>query len=204
MVPERVLAACSGTMNLLNIGGFDPRDGSYYNYIETYAGGKGAMHDRDGMDAVQNHMTNTRNAPVEAIEAAYPLRVRRYGLVADSEGAGRRRGGVGLLREIEILGTYTRLTLSSDRAAVPPWGAFGGQSASGSSCTVIGKDGQRALPSKITTFLEEGDRLITVTPGGGGWGDPRERDAVRVRADVIDGFVTPDRARDVYGAVLDV
>src|SRR4029078_6821733 len=153
------------------------------------------MQTQDGMDAVQNHMTNTRNAPVEAIEAAYPLRVRRYGLVADSEGAGRRRGGVGLLGEIEILGTYTRLTLSSDRAAVPPWGAFGGQSASGSSCTVIGKDGQRALPSNITTFLGEGDRFVTVALGGGGWGDRRERDAVRVRADVIDGFVTPDRAR---------
>jgi len=66
-------------MNLLNIGGFDPRDGSYYTYIETYGGGQGAFHDRDGMDGVQNHMTNTRNAPVEAIEAAYPLRVLRYG-----------------------------------------------------------------------------------------------------------------------------
>jgi len=83
-VPERVPAACSGTMNLLNIGGFAPRDGKYYNYIETYAGGQGALHDRDGMDAVQNHMTNTRNAPVEAIEAAYPLRVRRCGFVPDS------------------------------------------------------------------------------------------------------------------------
>jgi N-methylhydantoinase B len=203
-VPERVLAACSGTMNLLNIGGFDPRDGSYYNYIETYAGGQGAMHDRDGMDGVQSHMTNTRNAPVEAIEAAYPLRVRRYGLVRDSEGAGRLRGGVGLSREFEILGTYTRLTLSSDRETVPPWGAFGGHAASGSSCTVTAHGGeQRMLPSKVTTFLERGDHLLTMTPGGGGWGDPRERDPERVRTDVIEGYVSANRARAVYGVVLD-
>src|SRR5215831_17736466 len=147
-------AACSGTMNLLNIGGFDPRDGSYYNYIETYAGGQGAFHDRDGMDAVQNHMTNTRNAPVEAIEAAYPLRVLRYGFVADSDGAGEFRGGAGVLRELEVLGNYTRLTLSSDRRAVHPWGAFGGHDAAGSRCVVTHADGTTSeLPSKVTTFL---------------------------------------------------
>jgi N-methylhydantoinase B len=199
-IPERVLAACSGTMNLLNVGGFDPRDGSYYNYIETYGGGQGAMHDRDGMDAVQNHMTNTRNAPVESIEAAYPLRVVRYGLVPDSEGAGRFRGGSGLLREVEVLGSYTRLTLSSDRKGVPPWGVFGGQDAAGSRCIVTDVKGvSRELPSKVTTWLEQGDRLLTVTPGGGGWGDPRTRDPQRVERDVLAGLVSPERARDVYG-----
>ncbi|HVA87807.1 MAG TPA: hydantoinase B/oxoprolinase family protein, partial [Candidatus Saccharimonadales bacterium] len=111
--PERAIAACSGTMNLLNVGGYVPETGRYFNYIETYGGGQGAMHDRDGMNGVHSHMTNTRNAPVEAIEAAYPLRVRSYGLVPDSEGAGRWRGGVGMHREFEILGSYTRLTVSS-------------------------------------------------------------------------------------------
>ena len=199
-IPERVLAACSGTMNLLNVGGFDPRDGSYYNYIETYGGGQGAMHDRDGMNAVQNHMTNTRNAPVEAIEAAYPLRVVRYGLVPDSEGAGRFRGGSGLLRELEVLGSYTRLTLSSDRKTVLPWGVFGGQAASGSLCVVSDAKGvRRELPSKVTTWLEQGDRLLTITPGGGGWGDPRTRDPGLVERDVLAGLVSPERAHDVYG-----
>jgi N-methylhydantoinase B len=191
-------------MNLLNLGGFDPRDGSYYNYIETYAGGQGAFHNQDGMDAVQNHMTNTRNAPVEAIEAAYPLRVLRYGFVADSDGAGRFRGGVGLLREVEILGTYTRLTLSSDRKAVHPWGAFGGSEAAGSRCAVTRSDGTTIdLPSKVTTFLQQGDRLLTVTPGGGGWGDPRERDPERVRKDVQANLITPVRAREVYGVAIE-
>jgi N-methylhydantoinase B len=199
-VPERVPAACSGTMNLLNIGGFDPQDGRYYNYIETYGGGQGALYDRDGMDAVQNHMTNTRNAPVEAIEAAYPLRVVRYGLVPDSEGAGRFRGGTGLLREVEILGSYTRLTVSSDRKTVFPWGVFGGRDAAGSRCAITHADGSTTeLPSKVTTFLQQGDRLVTVTPGGGGWGDPRARDAEQIRRDVEAGLVSPERARDVYG-----
>ena len=80
-VPDKVMAASSGTMNLLNIGGLDPRNGEYFQYIETYAGGQGAMPDQDGMDAVQNHMTNTRNAPIEAIEAAYPLLVESYELI---------------------------------------------------------------------------------------------------------------------------
>ena len=86
------------------------------------------MHDRDGMDGVHSHMTNTRNAPVEAIEAEYPLRVRSYGLAARHRG--RRAAGAaasGMHREFDILGDYTRLTVSSDRQRVPPWGAFGGR-----------------------------------------------------------------------------
>jgi N-methylhydantoinase B len=203
-VPERVSAACSGTMNLLNIGGFDPRDGSYYNYIETYGGGQGAFHDRDGMDAVQNHMTNTRNAPVEAIEAAYPLRVLRYGFVPDSDGAGQFRGGAGLLRELEVLGSYTRLTLSSDRKTVHPWGTHGGYDAAGSLCVVTHADGSTTeLASKVTTFLQQGDRVLTVTPGGGGWGDPRDRDPLRVRQDVKANLITRQRARHIYGVVIE-
>ena len=121
-MPEKVQAASSGSMNLLNIGGIDPRDNVYYNYIETYGGGQGAMLDQDGMDAVQNHMTNTRNAPVESIEAAYPLRVERYELIPDSEGAGEHRGGVGLRRVLRVGANPVRLTLSSDRAEVHPCG----------------------------------------------------------------------------------
>lgn len=202
-VPHRVQAACSGTMNLLNIGGFDPATRAYYNHIETYGGGQGAMHDRDGMDGVQNHMTNTRNAPIEVIETTYPLRVVRYGLVPDSEGPGEQRGGLGLHREFQFLGSYTRLTLSSDRKEVAPWGAFGGLPATGSDCVITGPDGLRELPSKVTTFVQQGERLRTVTPGGGGWGDPHKRDPERVRRDVAEGLVSVERARDAYGVALD-
>jgi N-methylhydantoinase B len=202
-IPERVQAACSGTMNLLNIGGRDPRSGVLYNYIETYAGGQGAMHDLDGMDAIQNHMTNTRNAPVEAIEAAYPLIVEKYGLLPDSEGAGEHRGGVGLTRVLRTQGDV-QLTLSSDRGEVPPWGLDGGGNAKTSKCEVIEPDGSiRALPSKVTTTVPSERVIVTETPGGGGWGAPRKRDADAVRDDVAAGLLSAERARDVYGVAVD-
>jgi N-methylhydantoinase B len=148
-------------------------------------------------------MTNTRNAPVEAIEAAYPLRVRSYGLVPDSEGAGRWRGGVGMHREFEILGSYTRLTVSSDRQNVHPWGAFGGGEAAGSADIVESPDGTRLdLPSKVTTFLKHHDHLRTVTPGGGGWGDALDREPERVAHDVREGLISAERAAAAYGVVV--
>jgi N-methylhydantoinase B len=203
-VPKRIAAASSGTMNLLNVGGMDPRDGSYFQYIETYGGGQGAGHDTTGMDAVQNHMTNTRNAPVEAIEAAYPLRVETYGLVPDSEGPGEHRGGLGLRRALRVLGKEVQLTVSSDRARVAPWGLFGGRPGGVSRCWVVGPNGREdALPSKVTTYVDGGHLIVTETPGGGGWGSPRLRDAEAVRSDVLEGMISPERAREVYGVAVD-
>ncbi|PYV18287.1 MAG: 5-oxoprolinase, partial [Acidobacteria bacterium] len=185
VVPERASAACSGTMNLLNIGGQDPRTGRLFNYIETYGGGQGALIDRDGTSAVQCHMTNTRNAPVEVIESAYPLRIHGYGLVPDSAGPGKFRGGYGMMREFEILADRVTVTLSSDRFETAPWGVFGGCNARPGSCTVVRPDGsEEQLPSKVTCTVQGGARLSSVTPGGGGWGDPFERDPERVRQDV--------------------
>ena len=197
-IPEKVQAACSGTMNLLNIGGTNPRNGVLYNYIETYAGGQGAMYDLDGMHAIQNHMTNTRNAPVEAIEAAYPLIVEKYALLPDSEGAGEYRGGVGLTRILRTQGDV-QLTLSSDRASVPPWGLFGGEPAKPSKCEIIDSNGNKMeLPSKVTTSVPNDRVIVTETPGGGGWGIPSMRDPEDVRLDVLDGLVSIERAHEVY------
>jgi len=203
-IPERVTAASSGTMNLLNIGGQDPRTGRYYNYVETYAGGQGAASRMDGMDAVQNGMTNTRNAPVEAIESAYPLMVTEYALVPDSEGAGRCRGGVGMTRCFQILGQQARVTLSTDRMRLGPWGVQDGLAASGARCAITRSTGDRVnLESKVTLLVTHGDRIRVITPGGGGWGDPLERAAEAVRRDVAEGLVSLERARTAYGVVLD-
>lgn len=202
--PERVCAACSGEMNLLNIGGADDRPDApdtYYNYVETYAGGQGAMHDLDGEDGVHTHLTNTRNAPVEVIERTYPLEVIRYGLVPDTEGAGRRRGGCGMMRELRCLGERTVVTVGADRRRFTPWGLDGGKHAAGSMLTVTAADGSvRMLPTKAFTELRRGDVLTVRTPGGGGWGDPAEREPDRVQRDVRSGLISPERARDVYGA----
>ena len=204
VIPDKVLAACSGTMNLLNIGGIDPRNGIYYNYIETYAGGQGAMHNADGMDAVQNHMTNTRNAPVEAIELAYPLLVEKYGLVPNSEGAGQHRGGLGIQRHLRVLGESVTLTLSSDREKVSPWGLFGGEGADRSACVIAAPDGsEKRLPSKVTTTVPHNHVIKTRTPGGGGWGDAKTRDSEAVAHDVLEEFISPERAESVYGVAVD-
>ncbi len=190
VAPERVCAACSGEMNLLNIGGIDPRSGEYYNYVETYAGGQGAMCDLDGADGVHTHLTNTRNAPVEVIERTYPLQVVRYGLVPNTCGAGEFRGGCGMMRQLKCLGERTTLTIGADRRKFTPWGLDGGRNAEGAHCWVIAPDGsRRELPTKVHTVLYEGDQLLTQTPGGGGWGDPAKRDSQKSARDIEDGLV---------------
>ncbi len=197
--PDRVCAACSGEMNLVNIGGMDPLTGEYYNYVETYAGGQGAMFDLDGEDGVHTHLTNTRNAPVEIMERTYPLQVNRYGLIPDTEGPGRQRGGCGMMRELKCLGDRTVITLGSDRRRFTPWGLEGGGNATGAHCYVIDSEGRdREIPTKAHTELYRNDVLRIETPGGGGWGDPAERDEIRVESDIRDGLVSPERARDRY------
>ncbi|MAE67202.1 MAG: 5-oxoprolinase [Phycisphaeraceae bacterium] len=198
--PERVCAACSGEMNLINVGGIDPRTGDYYNYVETYGGGQGAFHDADGQDGIHTHLTNTRNTPVEVIEQTYPLRVVRYALIPDSDGAGRQRGGCGIVRELVCLGERTTASLGADRRKFTPWGVDGGARARGAHCTVMAPDGTvRELPTKVVTTLGEGDHLRIETPGGGGWGDPKSRDREAVERDVAEGLVSRERADSVYG-----
>jgi N-methylhydantoinase B len=204
ITPDRVCAASTGTMNALNIKGVDPVTGRFYGYIETYAGGWGAMRERDGLDATHTHMTNTMNAPVEAIELAYPLRVHRYGVIRDSEGAGRRRGGVGITREIEAVGHTATLGGRGDRERNKPWGMEGGLEASGSRYyKILGKE-ILPIPSKFQgILLGPGERIVIETAGGGGWGNPKERDPELVREDVVNGFVSAERARKVYHVVVD-
>lgn len=193
--PTRVCAACSGQMNIVNVGGIDPRTGRHYNYVETYGGGQGAMHDLDGADGMHTHLTNTRNAAVEVIERAYPLEVLRYGLIPDSEGAGEHRGGCGMVRELRCLGETTRMSLGSDRRTFTPWGVDTDHRARGAHACVNDKQ----IPTKVVTELHQGDVLKIETPGGGGWGDPRNRPPEGVQGDVDEGLISSERAKAVYG-----
>lgn len=204
-VPEKVLAACNGTINLFNIGAIDAKTDGFYNYIETYGGGQGACHFKDGMDGVHSHTSNTRNAPIEVIEITYPLKVHSQMLVPDSEGAGKYRGGLGMTREIEILSENTVMTVSSDRHKTGPWGLFGGMPGAKAECQITSKDGvAKKLPSlKMTIPVNKHDVMKTKTPGGGGWGSPLERDAQKVLWDVKEGFISLERAHNVYGVVID-
>jgi N-methylhydantoinase B len=170
-IPARVPAASAGTMSNLTIGGIDPRTGEPFTYYETAAGGMGARPGKDGISGVQTHMTNSLNTPIEALEYAYPFRVRRYAYRDDSGGSGQFHGGDGLIREIELLAD-AQVTLLADRRKLPPYGLQGGSDGvPGSAWVTTAADGQaNELPGKCTRHLKKSDILRIETPGGGGWG----------------------------------
>jgi len=165
-LPDRIPAASQGTMNNLTIGGIDTRTGQEFSYYETVAGGMGARPSADGMSGVHTHMTNSLNTPAEALEYAYPLRVREYRLRKGSGGAGKQRGGLGIVREIEAL-VPSRMSLLCDRRKRGPYGLFGGGDGAPGINTLNKKS---KLPSKGSHELKPGDRIHIETPGGGGWG----------------------------------
>lgn len=169
MLPDRIPAASSGTMNNLTIGGIDPRNGQTYAYYETIAGGAGARPGSDGVSGVHTHMTNSLNTPVEALEYAYPFRVRQYSYRKNSGGAGKHRGGDGLIREIELLGA-AQVTLLSDRRMFAPYGLAGGESGSTGRSDLIVEGATTPLPGKCNIQTDAGAILRIATPGGGGWG----------------------------------
>lgn len=188
IVPERVCAACQGTMNNVTIGGMDPKTGRYFTYYETIAGGFGGRHGKDGIDGVHSHMTNTLNTPVEALEAGFPLRVRRYELIAGSGGRGRFRGGLGVRRDVEILSNEATISLLGDRQRIPPWGFRGGETGAPGQYSLRRRGGQHEkLASKFTTRARRGDVLSVSTPGGGGFGNPKKRPLSLTNNDRLDG-----------------
>jgi N-methylhydantoinase B len=169
-IPDRIPAAASGTMNNLTIGGIDPRTGTPFAYYETIAGGMGARPTKPGVSGVHTHMTNSLNTPTEALEYAYPLRVRRYSLRPGSGGNGKYRGGDGIIREIEVL-TDCEVTLLADRRTRGPWGLAGGEAGAPGKATVIRADSSvEEMPGKFSTRLQKGERIRIESPGGGGWG----------------------------------
>jgi len=207
VAPERAVAAGQGTMNNVTLGGTDPRDGSAYAFYETQGGGSGAHATGDGLDAVHVHMSNTRNTPAEVLETAYPLAIERYELLPDSGGAGEFRGGLGLRRDIRVERGSAQLSLLGDRREHAPYGIEGGEDgATGTDVQIEGSGAEGAvgrssevLPSKCTRRLETGDVISIRTPGGGGFGDPKDRDPESVLRDVRLGKCSPERARSVYG-----
>ncbi|MBZ5530607.1 MAG: hydantoinase B/oxoprolinase family protein [Acidobacteriia bacterium] len=169
-LPDRVPAGSSGTMNNLTIGGMDERTGEPFAYYETIAGGMGARPDRDGVSGVHTHMTNSLNTPAESLEYAYPLRVTRYSLRKSSGGAGKFRGGDGIVREVELL-SDAEVTLLADRRSRGPYGLAGGADGAAGRTEAVHLDGRvESLPGKTSVRLKKGERIRIESPGGGGWG----------------------------------
>lgn len=184
--PDRIGAASQGTMNNVLIGADTGAElgadvdgsgstGGPFVYYETIGGGQGGRPRRAGMSGVHTNMTNTLDTPVEALERAYPIRVRRYTLRRGSGGAGEHPGGEGIVRELEILTDATVSLITERRVSRPPGLAGGGPGAVGENWLLPSGDESRAerLPDKCTISVRAGDVLRILTPGGGGWGELR-------------------------------
>jgi len=200
-LPDRVPADSGGELLVLAFGG-RLASGASFVTGELIAGGAGAGRASDGVDVVETDATNCMNLPAEAMEMEAPIRVHRLSLCRDSGGAGRQRGGLGILKDIETLVDGVTLTHRGERHYYPAGGSHDGLAGAKAHSVLHRNDGtDEVIPSKLVTTMNRGDRLVVSTAGGGGYGDPHERDRAAVRDDVRNGKVSADAARTLYGLV---
>lgn len=199
-LPDRVPAASHSTVTYVTFSG-EHADG-FFVYPEVVAGGGGARTTKDGLDAVQVHITNSSNLPIEALEQEYPLLVDTYELIPDSGGAGTHRGGLGVRRDVRVLGDGAEFSAHADRQATRPWGLSGGHDGSPGRFVVNpGQAGEQQLAGGRLSGvrLRQGDVLRVESPGSGGFGEPTARDPEQVREDLRNGRITERAAHDLYG-----
>ncbi|MDP6118405.1 MAG: hydantoinase B/oxoprolinase family protein [Planctomycetota bacterium] len=202
IVPDRVLAACEGGNSLVIIGGRRANTRDAYVYYELVSGTWGARPDRDGNDGLCNPANVAANISIEEAECNYPVRIHRYGLVCDSGGAGKFRGGMAVEREWELLEGEAALTIRSDRRDHPPYGLAGGLPGGSSISILKHHDSEEVLPVMVSTEIKKGEILYHRQPGGGGYGDPRDRDDKAVATDVQNERISSEAAEQVYGVSL--
>lgn len=201
-LPGSLPAPSNDASTAVVFSGLDPLLNQEYVYVEAIAGGAGGGPQADGLDGVQVHITNTSNLPVEALERAFPLRVERYEFLSDSGGAGQFRGGMGLRRDIRVIGHEATFSAHGDRHRRPARGARGGLSGVRGAYLLIEPEGRpsRILPAKVSNVKVRPNAIISVrTPGGGGYGPPQERGRATLVAEVEAGIVSAERARTEYG-----
>jgi N-methylhydantoinase B len=202
VVPARARADGCGSRSII-IGGRSTSAGKAYVQYEIVGGGAGGRASKDGASGTSVNQSNAKIASIEIIESEFPTRVQRFELIADSGGAGEFRGGLGIRREYLNLAD-ARFSIRSSKHIIPPLGAAGG--ATGRTGDIIinpGTADEAHLPTRYADYpLKAGDVFRLDTPGGGGLGDPRRRDPKAVLADVIQGYVSPERAERDYGVIL--
>ena len=202
-MPDRVPASGKGLIVNLGFGGNDPKRGEYYCYMETVAGGGGARPGKDGPIAVQTNLHNTENAPIEEVEMNYPIRIARYEIIDDSGGAGRFRGGLGVRRDFEFPYADCTFTILSDGRKFAPWGLAGGRDGACARFVLDPEGAARELPSKVTLTVPKGGCVSVRTPGGGGFGNPGDRESAALSRDVRNRYVSAERAKSDYGSLKD-
>src|SRR6202165_16375 len=186
-MPEQVMACSQGTSAILTLGGVDPRTGRQYVSYETVKGGYGARPNKDGINVIASGISNTMNTPVEVLEMAFPVRMERYEINPDSGGAGRYRGGCGVIRVWRMLeGADATCALCMERMPSPPFGLLGGKAGAAAVVTLTTPDGAtRHLPSKGAFAAPSGSVIDLITPGSGGFGAAVERDRAAVGRDLL-------------------
>ena len=199
-VPEQVSAGI-GNLRVVALSGLN--HGNHWVHMEIMEGSYGGRFGKDGMDAVDTLYANTRNNPVEDIESHVPLRVERYELREEAMAPGQWRGGIGTIREFRFL-SDAGFSIEGDGHAYPPWGFQGGADGFTASLTLEAPDGtRRPLPSKVPyAKVRAGDRLISIGPGGGGYGDRLQRDPALVARDVADGLISAATALRDYAVTI--
>ena len=203
-LPDEVAGAHYGDSMVAYLAGADPRrDEAPFLYVAPHPGGWGAFEGGDGEDGLINNVNGAfKDFPIEVFENKYPALIRTYGFRPDTGGPGRYRGGCGIYRSHE-LEAPTFLYLWFERSVTPAWGLFGGRDATGPDCVVNpGRDDERHMLKVNALPLQAGDVVELRTGGGGGFGEPFQRDPERVRRDVVDRYVTREAAERDYGVVL--
>jgi N-methylhydantoinase B len=201
VLPDRVPADSGCELLVLAFGG---RQSSGTSFVtgELIAGGSGAGRGSDGVDVIETDATNCMNLPAEAMEMEAPIRVHRVALARDSGGAGRQRGGLGIVKEFETLVDGVTMTHRGERHYYAAGGSHGGGAGAKAHSVLRRANGaEEVIPSKLVGPMNRGDRLVITTAGGGGYGDPRERDRAALREDVKNGKVSEAAARAIYGLV---
>ncbi len=200
IAPDKIPADPAGELLAVMFGGLGV-DGKPYVTGDLIAGGSGASTTKDGVDVIETDATNCMNLPAEAMEMETPIRVHRVALRRDSGGAGRRRGGLGIVKEYEVLSGEVTLTHRGERHFCQAQGAQGGGPGAFAVSTIHRRDGvEDVIPSKGMYVLKPGDRVVVETAGGGGHGDAHAREPERVAADIADGKIGAAAARQVYAA----
>jgi N-methylhydantoinase B len=200
---KKVADGCSSRSII--IGGRSNKTGRSYVQYEIFGGGSGGRTGKDGVSGTNVNQSNARVAPVEIIESEFSTRIRRFELIPDSAGAGKFRGGLGFVREYELLDQEARFSLRSTKHTVAPKGIEGGLPGRTGKCTLNpGTEKDKVIPSRYSDhLLQPGDVVRLETPGGGGLGNPLERDPMRVLSDVRNGYVSREKAREIYGVVIE-
>lgn len=203
VLPDYIPACGEGGVSWPTIGGYER--GRAFVYAESLMGSSGGRPGWDGTEGITHPGANQPNQPVEMIEATKPLRIRRYGFVPDTGGAGMHRGGLSLVKEYEILAERAVLTVRSDKRVHVPYGLQGGEPGTGSMNLHTRGETVRVLPTlpMEAVELQRGDVFTHILPGGGGWGDALERDPLKVIEDVRDDKLSPEYVRSHYGVVVD-